>query len=781
MNESLQQLETKVENQGATPQGKVSAAEWNVLVAAVKALDSAGINDESLKKYLQQYQYITRPELSGILEDATPDLSGVVTTSGEQDIFGIKNFVNGLKLSNKLIRYDADKNVFIFPGNILAEGGMAWNTKLEGFEEQTITAAVQVDWKTIGKNDNGELCVIGGTGDSSGSGGVVGGVTIEEVKNYLTNEGYATQVWVNEQGFLKSITSAMVTSALGYTPFNAANFTNPNIKSALGISDWALESVKPSYKFSEITNKPTTLGGYGITDAYTRTQVDSALAKKWTQDDSLIANWNSAYSWGNHASAGYAKQSDVTEEFKKYVTLSTAQTITGIKDFANGLKVGGILVSYNADKNAFVLPANLLVEGGVAWNSKIDGFDVPTIMDAIQVDNETISKANGYLEFIGETGGLDETELANYLTTNNYAKKSDIPSLSGYATQAWVTGKGYITGITSSMVITALGYTPYNAANFTQANIKSTLGISDWALAATSPFKNLGKILSTDDLTALVTGIGYTQNYTPVEGAYAYGQIIDFNGTRGHTQIYVVDSASRIHIRNDWNKTGLSDRPWREILTSSSYSSYAVTLDSTAQDIQGVKNFVNGLTATSVICATGKLRVNASDSVNNFGYIKAITYSSNRGLVHIGSNYGGTSNITNDGADVDAIGIYRGCVGIGRTFTGDELRANLSAGIALQVAGHLKVDGANLSLGGKTITYDAAENAFIFPANILAEGGIAWNTKLDGFDQQTVTAAVSVDETTINRTTSGALQLNPAIAARIAALEARVEQLHPTA
>ena len=157
MNESLQQLETKVENQGATPQGKVSAAEWNVLVAAVKALDSAGINDESLKKYLQQYQYITRPELSGILEDATPDLSGVVTTSGEQDIFGIKNFVNGLKLSNKLIRYDADKNVFIFPGNILAEGGMAWNTKLEGFEERTITAAVQVDWKTFGKNDFGEL------------------------------------------------------------------------------------------------------------------------------------------------------------------------------------------------------------------------------------------------------------------------------------------------------------------------------------------------------------------------------------------------------------------------------------------------------------------------------------------------------------------------------------------------------------------------------------------------------------------------------------------------
>lgn len=79
--------------------------------------------------------------------------------------------------------------------------------------------------------------------------------------------------------------------------------------------------------------------------------------------------------------------------------------------------------------------------------------------------------------------------------------------------------------------------------------------------------------------------------------------------------------------------------------------------------------------------------------------------------------------------------------------------------------------------GSKAITYDATKDAFIFPANILAEGGIAWNTKLEGFDQQTVTAAVSVDGATITKTTSGALQLNPTIEARIAALEALMANL----
>ena len=66
---------------------------------------------------------------------------------------------------------------------------------------------------------------------------------------------------------LTGVTSSMITTALGYTPYNAANFTRANIKSTLGISDWALASAKPSYAFSEITDTPTTLSGYGITDA----------------------------------------------------------------------------------------------------------------------------------------------------------------------------------------------------------------------------------------------------------------------------------------------------------------------------------------------------------------------------------------------------------------------------------------------------------------------------------------------------------------------------------
>lgn len=45
---------------------------------------------------------------------------------------------------------------------------------------------------------------------------------------------------------------------------------------------------------------------------------------------------------------------------------------------------------------------------------------------------------------LSEVVGLDTSALAEYLTGNDYAKKSDIPSLNGYATVSWVEERGYL-------------------------------------------------------------------------------------------------------------------------------------------------------------------------------------------------------------------------------------------------------------------------------------------------------------------------------------------------
>ena len=44
------------------------------------------------------------------------------------------------------------------------------------------------------------------------------------------------------------------------------------------VSSWALAANKPSYTFAELTSHPTTIANYGITDAYTKTEVDGMVS-----------------------------------------------------------------------------------------------------------------------------------------------------------------------------------------------------------------------------------------------------------------------------------------------------------------------------------------------------------------------------------------------------------------------------------------------------------------------------------------------------------------------
>ena len=80
----------------------------------------------------------------------------------------------------------------------------------------------------------------------------------------------------NGPGYLTGITSGNVTTALGYTPYNA---TNPN-GYITGIS------------FASVSSKPTTISGYGITDAITTANIGS-------QSVSYAATAGSAPNAGN--------------------------------------------------------------------------------------------------------------------------------------------------------------------------------------------------------------------------------------------------------------------------------------------------------------------------------------------------------------------------------------------------------------------------------------------------------------------------------------------------
>lgn len=455
MDENLQKLEVKIENQGSTPQGKVSAAEWNILVAAVKALDAAGIDTETLAKYLKQYQYITTPELEELLKDVTENLDGVVDLKSAQVIEGLKDFVNGIKLGGILIRYDAETNTVFIPCNLLVEKGFAFNSSINGFTPQTITDSVKIDGVTIRQNADGALYVVGG----GGTGGEGGGFDESQLADYLASNGYITSAALTPY----ATTSYVITALNNYAPLAntlagygiADAYTRDEVDSAITAAfnafatDISNDGIVNTYKElidyaathgAELTtlvgqvankaDKATTLAGYGITDAYTKTEADSTFAKKAT----TLAGYG--------ITDAYTK----TEIAASFVDKTSAQSISGIKDFANGLKIGGVSVVYNAEKNALILPCNLLVEKGMAFNSSIDGFTPQTITDAVKIDGVTIRQnASGELYAVGGggtggEGGVSADFVASYVSS----ALTDYLSLSGGTVDGDITSTKFI-------------------------------------------------------------------------------------------------------------------------------------------------------------------------------------------------------------------------------------------------------------------------------------------------------------------------------------------------
>lgn len=205
-------------------------------------------------------------------------------------------------------------------------------------------------------------------------------------------------------------------------------------------------------------------------------------------------NWDTAYEWGDHASAGYVKN-------------SVNENITGIKNFMNGLKVftnsattsneynttgkinitnyaAPIIFGSNSDKvwwsTQFQSSTTLLIGRANSIPIRIQSLNssegnASEIYATRFYQNEKLVATEewvtgkGYLTSVpAQTWGsiTGKPMFATVATSGSYndlTNKPTIPSLSGYATQNWVTSHGYLTSIPAATSSTyggiQIGYT----------------------------------------------------------------------------------------------------------------------------------------------------------------------------------------------------------------------------------------------------------------------------------------------------------------------------------
>ena len=252
----------------------------------------------------------------------------------------------------------------------------------------------------------------------------------------------------------------------------------------------------------------------------------------------------------------YIRKQDLDKRFSK----TEIQKALGIYDWALAeskpeykySEIQETPLTYDAEKDAWELNGNLVVTGGMAFFTKLEGFEKLSLTSSLNVDGTTISNAGGILRVIGGAGGgLDEDQLAEYLSDN------------GYATQSWVTNKGYalqssLTAVDARLktvetffatddndalinkwdeIVTFLNAvegdtlddilsTKFDKSSFTYSNIKSTLGIYNWALASTKPSYSYSEISGRPTHLSDLTDDILSGNYLPIGGTAERAKVL---------------------------------------------------------------------------------------------------------------------------------------------------------------------------------------------------------------------------------------------------------------
>ena len=215
---------------------------------------------------------------------------------------------------------------------------------------------------------------------------------------------FATKFKIFTAGAATSVPWSGVTNA----PTKLSQFTND---SGFTTNKGTVTSVAMSVPTGlSISGSPITASGT-LALSYTSGYSIPTTAKQ--------TNWDTAYGWGNHASAGYVKN-------------SVNENITGIKNFINGFKVftNSSTSEYNTtgkiNHTDYAAPIIFGTNSGKVWWST--QFQSTTIL--------LIGRANSIPIRIQSEGNASEIYATRFYQNEKLV-----------ATEEWVTNKGYLTSV----------------------------------------------------------------------------------------------------------------------------------------------------------------------------------------------------------------------------------------------------------------------------------------------------------------------------------------------
>ena len=116
--------------------------------------------------------------------------------------------------------------------------------------------------------------------------------------------------------------------------------------------------------------------------------------------------------------------------------------------FLKKLTLNGGLIEYDPTERVWKLNGNMLISGNITFGWDNGTYTAPTLLDLLPYDPTTLSKEGGRLSVINAGSDFDELAMWGVLSKEGIQQidKSHLSgALAGYATEKFVTDKGYIT------------------------------------------------------------------------------------------------------------------------------------------------------------------------------------------------------------------------------------------------------------------------------------------------------------------------------------------------
>lgn len=211
--------------------------------------------------------------------------------------------------------------------------------------------------------------------------------------------------------------------------WTTGNFTQSNVNNWNTAYGWGnhasagyLTSVTAhTQAWSTITSTPTTISGYGITNAYTDAQIQNFFNGANSISGYNKSNWDTAYSWGNHASASY---------LTSFTETDTLASVTGRGNTTNSdIIVNGVTTIQNGGYLKFIA-GSVGTTGFTVFNAAQNGYLSNRITTSDHVrgwgweltDSLPITASPGVFFRVGYNGN------PSFLTSGNFGIGTSSPS-----------------------------------------------------------------------------------------------------------------------------------------------------------------------------------------------------------------------------------------------------------------------------------------------------------------------------------------------------------------